>query len=296
MTPTAHSPTLLRRLLWPILAAALVTSWASGFIGIRYASEHATVFQVLFWRNLTAGAILLLPALLIGPRITLRALLQQMALGVAIMFLYLGGFALAIGQRVPTGLVALISDLVPLAIAVLSAPVLRQTLTARQWLGTGIGAGGVVLASAGGLSVGAAPLWAYLLTVAAMLVFALATVLQKRIGAVHMPVHQSLAIQCLTAAALFGIVVHGGDGLTPPADPQFWFGISWLVLFATFFCYSSYYIALRIYPAAQVSSAIYLSPPVTMLWAWALFGEPLTLAMGAGLAVTLVGVKLSAVE
>lgn len=283
-------------MVWPLLAAALVTSWASGFIGIRYASEQATVFQVLFWRNLTAGAILLLPALLIGPRITPRALAQQAALGFAIMFLYLGGFALAIGQRVPTSLVALISDLVPLAIAVLSAPVLRQPLTARQWAGTGLGAGGVVLASAGGLQVGEAPLWAYLLTVGAMLVFALATVLQKRIGAVHMPVHQSLAIQCLTAAILFGLCLPFGAGLAPPAAPQFWFGIGWLVLFATFFCYSSYYIALRIYPAAQVSSAIYLSPPVTMLWAWALFGEPLTLAMGAGFAVTLLGMKLSAVE
>ncbi len=295
MTVTRPAP-LLRRLLWPVLAAALVTSWASGFVGIRYASEQATVFQVLFWRNLVAGALLLLPALLIGPRITLRALCEQMALGFAIMFLYLGGFALAIEQRVPTGLVALISDLVPLAIAVLSAPVLRHPLTRRQWAGTSLGAAGVLVASASGLHVGTAPLWAYLLTVGAMLVFALATVVQKRIGAVHMPVHQSLAIQCLTAAMLFGLILPFGAGLAPPAAPQFWFGIGWLVLFATFFCYSTYYIALRVYPAAQVSSAIYLSPPVTMLWAWALFDDPLTLAMAAGLAVTLIGVKLSAAE
>lgn len=295
MTIATPAP-ILRRLLWPLLAAALVTSWASGFIGIRYASEHATVFQVLFWRNLAAGSLLLLPALLIGPRIGLRALFQQMLFGCAIMFLYLGGFALAIEQRVPTGLVALISDLVPLAIAVLSAPVLRQPLTGRQWLGTGLGAAGVVIASVGGIRLGVAPVWAYLLTVAAMLVFAVASVLQKKIGGVHMPVHQSLAIQCLTAAALFGLCLQATDGLAPPTDPHFWFGISWLVLFATFFCYSTYFIALRIYPAAQVSSAIYLSPPVTMIWAWALFGEPLTLAMGLGLAVTLVGVKLSAAE
>ncbi|MBC2835035.1 DMT family transporter [Paragemmobacter straminiformis] len=293
---TAPSAPVLRRLLWPLLAAALVTSWASGFIGIRYASDHATVFQVLFWRNLLAGALLLLPALMIGPRIGLRALLQQMGFGCAIMFLYLGGFALAIGQRVPTGLVALISDLVPLAIAVLSAPVLRQPLKGRQWLGTALGAAGVVIASAGGLRLGTAPFWAYLLTVAAMLVFAVASVLQKKIGAVHMPVHQSLAIQCLTAAGLFGICLHVSGGLAPPSDPHFWFGVGWLVLFATFFCYSTYFIALRIYPAAQVSSAIYLSPPVTMIWAWALFAEPLTLPMGLGLAVTLAGVRLSTVR
>ena len=102
--------TKTHRLAWPIMATALVVSWSSGFVGIRYASENADVMLVLFWRTLMSGLILLPFALLIGSRISGRALIQQMAFGMAMMFLYLGGFALAIGQRVPTGLVALISD------------------------------------------------------------------------------------------------------------------------------------------------------------------------------------------
>jgi drug/metabolite transporter (DMT)-like permease len=51
--------------------------------------------------------------------------------------------------------------------------------------------------------------------------------------------------------------------------------------------------SLRLYTAAQVSSAIYLSPPVTMLWAWLMFAEPLSTAMFLGLAVTLFGVWLT---
>lgn len=62
-----------------------------------------------------SGIILLPFALAFGPRMRLEAVLPQMAFGVMAVFIYLGGFALAIGQRVPTGLVALISDLVPLA-------------------------------------------------------------------------------------------------------------------------------------------------------------------------------------
>ena len=123
--------TKTHRLAWPMMATALVVSWSSGFVGIRYASENADVMLVLFWRTLMSGLILLPFALLIGPRISARALVQQMVFGVAMMFLYLGGFALAIGQRVPTGLVALISDLVPLAIAALSQPVLGHRLTGR---------------------------------------------------------------------------------------------------------------------------------------------------------------------
>jgi drug/metabolite transporter (DMT)-like permease len=280
-------------LVWPIVAAALVVSWSSGFVGIRYASENADVMLVLFWRTLLSGFILLPFALLIGSNIGARALTQQMVFGVATMFLYLGGFALAIGQRVPTGLVALISDLVPLAIAALSQPILGHRLTARQWTGTALGVTGVVIVSLDSLSLGTAPVWAYVVTVASMMVFALATVVQKRIGTINMPIHQSLCIQCLTAAILFALCAEWNGGLTPPLDGRFQFGMAWLVLFSTFFCYGVYYMSLRHYSAAQVSSAVYLSPPVTMLWAWLIFGEPLSTAMFLGLAVTLFGVWLT---
>ena len=280
-------------LVWPTMAAALVLSWSSGFVGIRYASENADVIMVLFWRTLMSGLILLPFALLIGQRVSVRALTQQMVFGVATMFLYLGGFALAIGQRVPTGLVALISDLVPLAIAALSQPILGHRLTRRQWIGTALGVTGVLIVSLDSLSLGTAPVWAYVLTVAAMMVFALATVLQKRIGTIDTPIHQSLCIQCLTAATLFAACAAWNGGLTPPLDGRFQFGMAWLVLFSTFFCYGVYYVSLRRYSAAQVSSVVYLSPPVTMVWAWLIFGEALSTAMFLGLGVTLFGVWLT---
>jgi drug/metabolite transporter (DMT)-like permease len=94
----------------------------------------------------------------------------------------------------------------------------------------------------------------------------------------------------LTAAILFAACAEWNGGLMPPLDARFGFGIAWLVLFSTFFCYGTYYASLRLYTASQVSSVIYLSPPVTMLWGWSMFGEPLSKAMLVGLAVTLFGV------
>jgi len=41
-----------------------------------------------------------------------------------------------------------------------------------------------------------------------------------------------------------------------------------------------------------VAAVIYLSPPLTMIWAHFVFAEPLTWAMGAGLVITLGGVAL----
>ena len=117
MTALSLSPTAATRsrFLWPVMAALLVIGWSSGFIGIRYASEQASVAVLLFWRTLLSGGLLLPFALAFGPRMRLRAVLSQVGFGVMAVFIYLGGFALAIEQRVPTGLVALISDLVPLA-------------------------------------------------------------------------------------------------------------------------------------------------------------------------------------
>ncbi|MCJ8517367.1 drug/metabolite transporter (DMT)-like permease [Pseudorhizobium tarimense] len=287
------TPPRYSRLLWPLMAALLIIGWSSGFVGIRYASEEASVALLLFWRTLLSGLILLPFALAFGPRLRWRGILEQILFGVMSVFLYLGGFALAIEQRVPTGLVALISDLVPLAIAALSQPVLGEPLSRRQWLGTAIAVSGVLIVSFDSLSFGKAPLWAYGVTVGSMLVFALASVLYRRRRTEPMPVHQSLCIHTLTGALLFGFCAMLQGGLAPPMTQDFAIGIAWLVLIATFMAYGIYYTSLRMFPVAKVSAAIYLSPPVTMLWAWALFSEPLTMAMFVGLAVTLAGVWMT---
>jgi len=280
-------------LLWPSLAVLLIIGWSSGFVGIRYANQEASVMLLLFWRTLLSGLILLPFALTIGPRISLRAARDQALFGILAVFLYLGGFAIAIEQKVPTGLVALIADLLPLAIAALSQPVLGERLTGQQWLGTAVAVLGVLIVSFDSLSFGSAPGWAYGLTVGSMLVFAVASVLHRKRKARHMPVHQSLCIQTLMGSLLFGVCAWTQGSLAPPMTRDFAIGMIWLVLVATFLAYAVYYTSLRLFPVAKVSAAIYLSPPVTMLWAWMMFSEPLTFAMFLGLAVTLVGVWMT---
>ncbi|WP_336717991.1 DMT family transporter [Asaia bogorensis] len=126
-----------------------------------------------------------------------------------------------------------------------------------------------------------------------MLVFAVASGLYRRRKAQHMPVYQSLCIETLMGSVLFGLCALTQGGLAPPMTQEFAIGMLWLVLIATFLAYAVYYSSLRLFPVEKVSAAIYLSPPVTMIWAWILFSEPLTIAMFAGLAVTLVGVWMT---
>jgi drug/metabolite transporter (DMT)-like permease len=277
-----------------LLEAALVVCWSAGFIGVRFASDHAPIFLILLWRSLVSGLVLLPFALTMGPKIRGRDVLFQMLLGALAMAGYLSGFALAIGLGVPTGLVALITDMLPLAVAFLSWPILGQALTGRQWIGSFIGLAGVLIASCGSLDWGNVPLWAYGLPVLGTLSLALATLLQKRSAVNAMPVYQSLCIQCLAAAAIFAVLAWHEGGVLPVLDRGFIGGILWLVFVATFGAWSLYYLALRKSTPARVTAILYLSPPVTMIWAFLMFGEPLSWAMALGLLVSLVGIVIVA--
>lgn len=293
---TAPSPGRRQRLasvlILLLLEAALVFSWSAGFVGTRFAVEHAPIFLVLLWRNLTAGLILLPFAFFIGPRLSIREIASHMLFGALGMGAYLASFAMAISQGVPTGLVALISDMLPLAVAILSWPMLGHMLTGRQWAGSAIGVLGVVIASGASLSLANVPLWSYGVPVLGTLCFALATLMQKRSTAARASVFQSLSIQCLSAAAIFFAFAWHEGSVAPILDKSFIGGILWLVFVATFASWSLYFIALRKSSPARVTAVLYLSPPVTMIWAWMMFGEPLSWAMAAGLAVSLYGIML----
>ena len=277
-----------------LLEAALVACWSAGFIGIRFASDHAPIFLILLWRSLVSGLVLLPFALAVGPRLRWKDVAPQVLFGALAMSAYLGAFALAISHGVPTGLVAIITDMLPLMVAVLSWPVLGQALTGRQWIGSFIGLAGVLIASGWSLKMGDVPLWAYGLPVLGTLSLAMATLLQKRSPTNFMPVHQSLCIQCLSAAAIFSVFAWQEGGVLPILEPGFVGGILWLVFVATLGAWSLYYLALRKSSPARVTAVLYLSPPVVMIWAWLMFDEALSWAMACGLAVSLVGIVIVA--
>lgn len=272
------------------LEIAMLLSWSAGFIGTRFASDDAPISLILLWRSLVSGVVLLPIALFFGPKIRRRDALEQAAIGAFAMAGYLAGFGLAIGLGVPTALVALITDMLPLAVAILSWPLLGQALNGKQWLGTFLGMTGVVLASIESLSLGSVEVWAYFLPVVGTLALAASTLLQRRFQSREMPVYQSLCIQCLAAAAVFSLFAYHDGGVAPVLEPEFIGGVLWLVVVATFGAWTLYYVALKKSSPARVTAVLYASPPVTMIWAWAMFGESMSWMMAVGLVVSLIGI------
>jgi drug/metabolite transporter (DMT)-like permease len=276
------------------LDVALVLSWSAGFVGIRFTIDYAPIFLILLWRSLVSGLVLLPFALWMGPRMRGKDVLHQMAFGAVAMSGYLAGYSLAIAQGAPTGIVALITDMLPLAVALLSWPVLGQALTGRQWVGTGVGVAGVLIASGWSTQPTQSPGWVYILPVLGTTLLALATLLQKRSASSAMPVYQSLCLQCLSASVIFAGFAWNEGSVLPVMNQAFAGGIAWLVCIATFGAWGLYYIALRKSTPARVTAVLYVSPPVTMIWAWVMFNEPLSWAMAMGLVVSLIGILIVA--
>jgi drug/metabolite transporter (DMT)-like permease len=95
----------------------------------------------------------------------------------------------------------------------------------------------------------------------------------------------------ITAVLLVGLAVAFGRA-TVPTSANFWWAVLWLIVLASLGGYVMYVHVARTQGATIVSTLLYLTPPTTMVWAFLMFGVPLTLVAAAGLAVSAVGVVL----
>ncbi|MGE8185822.1 DMT family transporter [Pseudomonas sp. NPDC086278] len=277
----------------PLLEAGLLLTWSSGFIGARFSIDYAPALLVVFWRCVVV-TLLLFPFVAKSLRRTpLAVLLKNAGIGLLAMAGYLAGVTQGIALGVPAGLAALFADLLPMGMALLAAVVLGQRLGWQIWIGLSIGLAGVMLVTHGALAWGHAPLWAYGLPLLGMLSLAVATLWQKHLPAsAAMGLLPNLWLQCCVSSVVFAVVEGAQGSLEPIPGAGFALSVLWTVGLSTLGGYGLYWICLRRATATRVASVLYLSPPITMLWAWAMFDEPLSWQMASGMAVSGVGIWL----
>lgn len=289
----APSPPVVIPLL--LLEAGLVIAWSSGFVGMRFALDHAPVFLVVFWRCVLLTLCLLPWVARSVWRTPAPALLRQAAIGLLAMACYLAGVAKGIEHGVPAGMAALIADLLPVGTALIAACVLRHRLGRLTWAGLGIGLAGTLIVLRDALALGDAPAWAYAMPLLGMLALAVATSWQKRDpSTATMDLLPTLWIQCAVSTVFFGVLAGQEGSLAPVASGGFAAAVLWTAMLSSLGGYGLYWLCLRRSSPTRVASVLYLSPAATLLWAWSLFGEPLTWLMLAGTAVCGAGVWLVA--
>lgn len=279
-------------LLGAAIGTAFVVTWSSGFIGAQLGAGAAPASTLLAWRFIVAGGLLLAWAAWRRPRIPPRDLALHVLIGALGQGGYLYGVFAAAEHGVSAGVDNLITALQPLIAAVLAVPVLGERITRRQLAGFAAGVGGVALVVGGDLR-GGAPPWAYALPLAATLCLVGATLLERRTRP-SIGLLDALTVQAGISALLFTALAGATGGLAPPADPAFWTAVAVLVGPAMFGGYGLYWVNVRRSGVGRASALLYLTPPATMLGAWALFGSTLTplslagvLACAAAVAVVL---------
>ncbi|GAB2992390.1 DMT family transporter [Amycolatopsis acidiphila] len=263
-----------------LLGTGFVVLWSSGFVGATLGATSATAITLLAWRFLVAAGLLLA-----WHRPKRGSLALHAGLGLLSQGGYLFGVYEATELGVAAGTSALIAALQPIVSAVLA-----ERVTPRQWTGLGAGLAGVAVVVAGDLSGHpGTPWWAYLLPFGGMLALVAASMIERR---TRPDLADSLVVQCATSAVLFTGLAAVTGTLTPPASGTFWLAIACVVVLSTFGGYGCYWLLLRRTSLTTVSSLLYLTPPTTMLLAWLLFGQDITVRALLGLGICVVGVAL----
>lgn len=261
--------------------------WSSGFVGARLGTGAASATTLLVWRFLACAVLLGLVVAVRRPRMSGTDVRHHAVLGLLIQVAYLTGVVSGIGLGVPAGTAALIAATQPLLVAVFGPD---RTSVRQRW-GLALGLVGVGLVVAGDLRPGTAPLWAYLLPAAGTAALTAGTLLERRWRPTTSSV-DGFAVQTTAAAAAMLALGAVTGQLLPPADPTFWWAVGWTVVLSSFGGYGTYLLVLRRSGAMRASTLLYLTPPVTALWAWVMFGDaPAALAV-PGTICTAIGAAL----
>ncbi|WP_425840581.1 DMT family transporter [Streptomyces fractus] len=277
-----------------LLSIGFVLTWSSGFIGAKLGAGEASAVTTLMWRFLPLALVLGAVAVVAGRKrwrgLGGRVIGRQAVIGALSQSGYLLTVYYAIELGVSSGTTALIDGTQPLVAGALAGPLLRQYVTARQWLGLCLGlAGVVVVTTADAGAVGGVPWWAYGVPFLGMLSLVAATFVESRSRTRVEPM-VGLTVHCATSAVVFtGLAVAFGKA-APPAAPSFWLSIAWLVGLSTFGGYGLYWIVLRRGGLTQVNTLMFLMAPVTAVWGALMFGEPFGVRTALGLVLGLAAV------
>lgn len=274
------------RYLTPWIAPIFVIIWSTGFIIARYGMPHAEPMTFLSMRFLGV-LICMIPIVLLwkAPWPRQLQIIHIAIAGVLLQAGYLGGVWAAVREGMSAGLTALIVGLQPILTALLASWV-AEKVRPVQWLGLVIGLLGVGLVVwAKIVMIGFSDL-SFIFIIIALLSITAGTLYQKkycpqfdlRTGSVIQ--FAASAIVCVPLMMMF-------ETREVAWVPELIFSLLWSIFALSIGASSLLFVMIRHGAATKVTSLMYLTPPTTALMAWFLFNEPITWAIGLGIALTM---------
>jgi drug/metabolite transporter (DMT)-like permease len=275
-----------------LAAAVTVVLWASAFVAIRSAGHDFSPGALALGRLLSGAAVLTLISLSQRVRWPPRAAWPGIA---ATGVLWFGVYMVALNwgeQHVDAGTAAMVVNIGPILIALLSAWLLGEGLPRPLILGITVSFAGVILVGIA-TSAGRHPsLAGVLLCLLAAASYSLAVVSQKP------ALRHASALQVTTFGCAVGALAClpfsaqlVSQLATAPLTATL--SVAYLGVFPTAVAFTTWAYALSKTSASRMGATTYLVPALTVLMSWAILGQvPSGLALAGGI-VCLAGVALS---
>ncbi|WP_280409994.1 DMT family transporter [Nocardia brasiliensis] len=266
-----------------VAAAVTVVLWASAFVFIRAAGADFSPGALAFGRLLTASIALVLILLIKGEGWPARGAWPGIVVSGVLWF---GVYMVALNwgeQYVDAGTAAMVINIGPVLIALLSGLVLREGFPARLMAGIAVSFTGAVVVGLSNSDAGSSAVLGVVLCLTAAAAWAVAVVAQKPALA-----HAS-ALQVTTGGCVIGTIAcapFAGQLLTEAAAAPLSSTLSVLYLgvFPTALAFTTWAYALARTTAGKMGVTTYVVPALVVVMAWLALGEvPAPLAIVGGL-------------
>jgi len=281
-----------------IFALALVcffwgTTWIAAKEGVRDARVHPLYMSAI--RQLLGGLCFILFFISKGQQWPKGKEWRAIVILSFLNFLLSNGLSTWGLKYISSGLGAIMGAIFPLWLVIIGLFTASNRMPAKAIAGMILGFGGVCIIFYEHLHDFSKPDFRFgiLLSLAATWSWAFGTLYTKKHAANFNP-YFSLGLQMVISSVAL-IILSGFTGIAIPltAIPwQSWAAIGYLVLFGSIVAFIAYIYALQRLPTEQVSVYAYVNPIVAVLLGWLIFSEKLTVFIGVGGLVTLLGVYL----
>lgn len=282
------------------LSIIFVVLWSSGWVVSRFVIEDVSAIALLTTRYCVLFVVLVAVVCYAKHwrKLTRLEVLCHFGVGALSHAIYLLAGVSAFEMGVSAGLVAFVTSLQPMVTACLSAPITKEQISARQWKGLLIGFLAVLLLVSESYRHGVSAL-ALGLPFLSALVLSLGALVNRRIELERKyykrrptPITLILLIQSIGALGILIPLSVSTGQLQFEYTTNQWMVLLWLAIVVSLGAYAVMLMLLRHLSAMRVSSLTYLVPPATMIQAYVLFNETITVTDLAGLAVAALGVYL----
>ncbi len=273
------------------MPALFVFLWATGFIGGKYGAPYAEPFTFLGWRFSIVLALFIVISLITrAPWPASWTLTAHIAIsGVLVHAVYVGGVFSSLKLGLSTGVSALIVGMQPVLTAIAAVWLLDERVRPRQWLGLALGFVGLILVVGG--KAGGGDLHNAWPSVVALFGITIGTLYQKRY-CTTMDLRTGSTIQFAASAIAIWLLAFATETREVEWSPHFIFALGWLVIVLSLGAISLLMALIRRGVASKVASLFYLTPPITAVMGYFMFGEQLGIAELVGMGIAAGGVYL----